>query len=410
MSTKSRRAFQPAFEIIQDKQAQIREQVHGQLREAALGLVHGLFLEEIDALCGKAFSRKAADGYHRGGSDPGSEILHGQRVRVRKPRVKSMGKDVGLTSYAALQDYDLLDERVMRHMLSGVSTREYDGLLDEIAGGAGLKKSAVSAAFLRGSRQALDAINGRDLSGMDLAAVMIDGIEFAKVCVVVAMGITTHGEKVILGLRRGETENAEVCKDLLAGLIERGLRQDERFLFILDGAKALKKAVRKVFGEDFPIQRCIRHKERNVLKYLPESAHAEFRRRFKLIHGMNHLSDAQSEMDRLLGWLSSCNHAAAESLEEAEGETLTVIAFGVTAALRKTLLSTNPIESAFSRVRSKTGRVRRWRKDRDQIERWAGAALRDAEKRFQKIRGAKDLPSFVAQLRRKDLPPQAEAA
>lgn len=410
MSTKSRRVFQPAFEIVKDRRTQIRERVLGEMREAMLGLVHGLFLEEVQTLCGPVFSRKAPESCYRGGSDPGSVIVHGQRVKVKKPRVKACGKEVALTSYEALKDVDALDDRVLRHMLCGVSTRDYDGLLVEIAGKVGMKKSAVSDAFVRGSRQALETINGQDLSGYDWAVLMIDGIEFAKMCVIVAMGITVSGKKVILGLKRGDSENWETCKDLLQCLIERGLRQEIPFLCVLDGSKALKKAVRKVFGESFPIQRCVRHKERNVLKYLPQAAHAEFRRRWKLIHGMSRYDDAKSEMDRLMGWLSTCNHEAAASLEETEGETLTVIALNATAALRKTLLSTNPIESAFDRVRSKTGRVRRWRKDRDQIERWTGAALQDAQKRFQRIRGAKDLPSFIAQLRKNHLPPQVEAA
>lgn len=410
MSTKLHRQYQSSFHVIQDIQSQIREHVAQEMRGAALSLVHGLFLEEAGALCGPLFSRKGENGFHRGGSDPGSVILEGQRVGVKKTRIKQGGKDVELQSYAALQGFDLLQERVLKHMMSGVSTRQYDGLLDEVSGGLGLKKSSVSKAFIRGSKQALEAINSRDLSSYEWAALMVDGIEFGGTCVIAMLGITTTGKKLVLGLRRGDTENWEVCKDLFQELIARGLKHDEPFLFVLDGSKALRKSVRKVFGESFPIQRCVRHKERNALSYLPKSQHAEFRRRWKLIHGMTKLSDAKLELERLVHWLRERNLEAAASIEEAVGETLTVIALTSSSALRRTLLSTNPIESAFGRVRSKTSRVRRWRTDKDQIERWAGSALLEAEKGFRTIRGAKDLPEFIAAVRRKCLPTELQAA
>ena len=410
MSTKLHQQYQSSFHVIQDTQSQIREFVAQEMRGAALALVHGLFFEEIEGLCGPRFSRKGEQGFHRGGSDPGSVILEGQRVAVKKPRAKQHGEDVPLATYQALQGFDLLQERVRKQLMAGVSTRDYEGLLDEVSGGLGLKKSSVSKAFVRGSKQRLEALNGRDLSGYELAALMIDGIEYGGSCVVVALGITAEGKKLVLGLRRGDTENWEVCKDLLQALIERGLKHDHPFLLVLDGSKALRKATRKVFGEHFPVQRCVRHKERNVMSYLPPSQHAEFRRRFKLAHSMAKLSDAKLELERLAHWLGERNLEAAASLAEAEGETLTVIALGASAALRRTLSSTNPIESMFARVRSRTRRVRRWRRNTDQIERWAGTCLLEAESKFRAIRGASELKAFVAEVRRKNLPSQQEAA
>lgn len=410
MGTRKRRESQAASAVTPDWLLEMRALVERQMREAALALMHGLFLEEVAALCGAPFSRKEEGGHYRGGSDPGSVILAGQRLKVKKARVKRLGKDVELKSYAALQGFDLLQERVLKHMLSGVSTRQYDGLLDEVAGGLGLKKSSVSKAFIRGSKQVLDAINGRDLSGQEWAVLMIDGIEFGGMSVIVALGITAQGKKVILGLKRGDTENAEVCKDLLQALIERGLKPGRPLLFVLDGSKALQKAVRKVFGQGAPVQRCIRHKERNVLSYLSKRDHAEFRRRWKLIHSMAQHSAAQEELRRLVDWLAQRNLQAAESLKEAQGETLTVIALGASGKLRKTLLSTNPIESAFSRVRARTQRVRRWRAKGDQIERWAGACLTEAEKGFRAIRGAADLPALLEEISKRTLPDQRQAA
>ena len=410
MSTKIRKINQPSFSIIEDPTDQIREMIHQQVRGAALAMVQGLLLEEVETLCGKAFSRKGGEGLRRGGSDPGSVILQGQRVGVKKPRVKKAGKEVELETYALLQGYDLLQERVVNHMMSGVSTRDYDGLLDEVSGGMGLKKSSVSKAFVRGSREALESINGRDLSSHSLISIMIDGIEFAGSCVIVILGVTTDGKKIILGLKRGETENWEVCKDLIQELFDRKLQITSPILFVLDGSKALKKAVRKVFGDTHPIQRCIRHKERNCLKYLPEQYHREFRRRWKLLHGMSRFDDAKLEYDRLAHWLGSKNQEALASLEEAEMETLTVIQLRVGSLLRKTLASTNPIESAFNRVRARSARVRNWKSGKDQITRWVASTLLEAENKFRTIRGYKEIPFFLIELKNFNLPNQLKVA
>lgn len=410
MSTKVRKGYQPTLSMMTDSTDQMRVLIHQQARGAALALIQNLLQEEVVNLCGPAFSRKGPEGYHRGGSDPGSIILDGKRLAIKKPRVKKSGKDVELNSYAALQEYDLLQDRVVKHMMSGVSTRSYDGLLDEVAGGMGLQKSAVSKAFVHGSKEALDLINGRDLAKDTWMTIMIDGIEFAGSCVIVAIGITTGGKKVILGLKLGDSENWEVCKDLLQNLIERGLRSDAPMLFVLDGSKALKKAVRKVFGDHHPIQRCIRHKERNCLKYLPKQYHIEFRRRWKLLHGMTRLDDAKLEYDRLVHWLSQRNQEALASLEEGEMETLTVIRLNAGPLLRKTLASTNPIESAFYTVRFKSHRVKNWRSGKDQIVRWAGLTLLEAEKKFHTIRGHKEIQSLMSAMQKFHLQSEPQVA
>lgn len=410
MSTKIRRGYQSSFQIIQDTRSQIREMIRNEMRDHSLRFIYDIFREEMDSVCGPPFSRKGEERCHRGGWDPGSIIHEGQRVAVRKPRLKKNGKEVELSSYQALQGFDLLQDKVLKHMVSGVSTRDYEGLLSEVSGGLGLKKSSVSKAFAMGSREAFDQLNTRDLSPHSWVALMIDGIEFGGSCVVVALGITAEGKKLILGLKRGDTENSEVCVDLFQELIARGLKKDEPFLFVLDGSKALKCAVRKVFGERFPVQRCVRHKERNVLGYLQKQCHSDFRRRWKLLHAITRYDEAKLEYERLLHWLKGKNQAAAASLEEAEMETLTVIRLKAGAALRKTLLSTNPIESAFDKVRSKTSRVKRWRKNGDQIERWSSVCLLKAEKSFRAIRGAKEIIVFIQELKNYSLPTQEAAA
>lgn len=402
--------YQPSFRVVQDAFTEIREMVSMQMRGSALALVQGLFTEEVESLCGKAFSRKSDELCHRGGSDPGSVILDGLRMGVKKPRIRKDGQEVELVSYQALQQYDLLCDRVMKHMIAGVSTREYDGLLGELEGGLGLKHSAVSNAFKRGSKQALEEINGRDLSSHEWVALMIDGIGFAERLVIAAMGITNKGEKLILGLKEGSSENSEVCKDLLQSLIARGLKHESPFLFVLDGSKALKKAVRLVFGESFPIQRCVRHKERNIIEYLPWQYHAEFHRRWKKLHGCSDYDIALREYHALRHWLGQLNHEALASLDEADEETLTVIKLKTPGMLRKTLLSTNPLESAFSKVRKKSSRVTNWKSGADQVSRWAAASLQEAEKKFRLIRGFREIPVFMAELKKINLPNQAKVA
>lgn len=387
--------YQQKLHVMRDKQEQIRELISLEMKSAALKLIQGIFSEEVKALCGRSFSRKLGGALcHRGGSDPGSVKLNGQRLKVKKPRVKRKGKDVQLDSYQAFQEFDLLNKRVMDHMLRGVSTRDYEPLLNSLQGGLGLKKSTVSKAFMRGSKQALEDINGKDLSKQNWFCVMIDGIEFKQKHVIVAMGIDVNGRKHILGLREGSSEHHELCKDLLQSLIDRNLPQEADILFVLDGSKALRKAVNLVFGE-VHVQRCIRHKERNILAYLPDIHHGELRRKWKMIHGLESFKQAEHEMKKLRMWLSSINQQAVNSLDEANNETLTVIKLQAPALLRKTLLSTNPIESMFDKVRYMTNRVKNWKSNTNMPSRWAAASLQLSQKKFRRIKGYKEIKAFT---------------
>lgn len=409
-SNRPESGYQTSFRVVSDAYAQAKEFVRAELRSATLALVSELYRQEVEEFCGKPFSRKGDEGFYRGGSDPSTVLVNGQRLEVRKPRVKSDGRDVELHTHRALREYDMLSERITNHMLKGVSSRNYDGLLEELEGGLGLKKSAVSKAFVKGSKEILDDINGRTLECHEWLALMVDGIEFSGRHVIVAMGITTKGKKLILGLREGDTEDSEVVKDLLQNLIDRNFNREQAFLVVIDGSKALRKGIHRVFGELCPVQRCVRHKERNVIKYLPWRHHGEFRRKWKLIHGMTEYRDAKREYDALLHWLSRINLEAQKSVEEAEEETLTVVKLGTPAKLRTTLLSTNPIESAFDGVRSATTRIKHWRRGKDQIARWAAATLADMEKRFKLIPGHREIPLLLATMRTKDLIQTVEVA
>jgi len=388
------------LKLVNETYSQIQKVVHTQLKSAALQMIISLFDEEVTKLCGPAFSRKQDSLYHRGGSDPGSVILHGQRIKVKKPRVKKNGKEVQLDSYQALQKFDLMCDKVMKYMLAGVSTRNYSDLLDEIEGGLGLKKSSVSRVFAKGSKEALDEINGRDLSKLSFITIMLDGIYIAQRSIIVALGITSEGKKIILGLREGNSENGVVCTDLLESLKERGLDANNPLLFVIDGSKALKTGIRRSFGKHHPVQRCTLHKERNILNYLPKQFQREFRRRWKLVHGCISYEMAAREYDKLYSWLNNINYQAGKSLEEAEMETLTVIKLNVPYLLRQSLHSTNSIESAFSRIVEKTARVKNWTTSADQVVRWAAISLLDTESKFTLIRGHKQIPVLMEELRR----------
>ncbi len=308
----------------------------------------------------------------RGGSTPSRVFLEGEPVHMRRPRVRdhALGTEHPLQTVAALSSRDTLDEDVQRLIARGVTTRNYDAALGRISDGLGLKKSAL---------------------------VYIDGLGFGDTTCVVAMGVSIDGSKRILGVRDGASENSTVVVDLLDSLEVRGLVLTSRALFVLDGGKAPRKAINAKDGERALVQRCHVHKIRNVLAYLPPSEHAEARRRLLVAWGMERHEDTEAELRRTLAWLRSLSASAAESLEEAFDETLTVYSVGVGASLRRSLVTTNPIESAFDTVRAISRRVKRWR-DATMALRWAGTGLIKARSQFGRLKGYRPMGALVAAL------------
>lgn len=398
------------FAHVGDVREQIRALLGERMRTAVLDLVYDLFRQETEKLCGRGKVRKGMDLCHRGGSERGSIYLEGQRAGVVRPRVRKDGREVTLESYAALQDYDVLCQDVTRLLVRGVSTRDYGEALRQMEGGLGLSRSSVSRAFEAGSLKALDEINGRDLKGHAWAALFIDGQEFQGVHIVAALGVTQDGRKVLLGLREGATENTEVVRDLLASIRDRGFDSEGAFLAILDGAKALAKGVRQVFGEKALIQRCQVHKKRNVLSHLPEGYHAEASRRLSNAWGIRTAQEARRELKRTVEWLGEIQVSASRSLEEGLEETLTVHGLGLPDALRRTFSTTNLMESVFSSVAARGRRVTNWRKGQGQALRWAAAAMKHHEERFRRIIGHKQMPLLVEALKARVLNSKGEVA
>jgi transposase-like protein len=299
-------------------------------------------------------------------------------------------------------------------MIHGLSTRDYDELLDEISGGLGLSKSTVSRAFIEGSRQALEHLQTRDLSQECWAAVMVDAIYFGKKSLVVAIGINMIGRKWILGMQEGNSESAQICIDLFQSLIARGLKIDQPFLFVLDGGKGLRKAVRDVFGERFPVQRCLVHKLRNLEEYVPKRLHVELRRRWARIRRSERYSDAKGELQNLRSWLALHSSEATASLDEAGEELLTCFRFGASRVLRRSFMTTNIIESFFGRVRGITVRIKNWSHPKspkpDQIKRWSAIALLNVERKSCVIAGHAELAQFMYSLREQGLKKELKSA
>ena len=383
-----------------DENAARRYLIMEEFRASVLEFIDNVLTAEVDEFCGAMHSRKRGRGFYRNGSDQGSVVLMGQKIRVRKPRMKDEGGvERPLKNYEAFKGLDALDEQVCQHMMAGVSTRDYGGLMGHIAKATGISRSAVSRAFNRGSRQILDNMNGSDLSDYKPYAMMLDGIRFGKVLCVVAMGIDAQGRKRILGLREGPSENTAITSDLLQSLEERGLSTNQPILFILDGSKALKNGVLRVFGKYALIQRCIHHKQRNILECLPSEYAGEFRRRWALVHEAVRSDVATREYTKLLAWLKTISHSAYQSLLEAGEETLTVTRLGITSRLlKKTLMSTNPLESMFSFVSARVNRVKRWRIEADQTLRWVAMAGAHAQSRAHRVPGCLYMSQLIKNL------------
>ncbi len=377
----------------------VREALLCAIQESVVGTAEQLVEDEVTELVGAPWSRKGDSPLRRGGRTKTRIFLDGEPLHLDRPRIRDQdeGCEVPLETIGAFTSRDALDEDVKRLLVRGISTRNYDAALTSLSDGLGLKKSAVSSAFQRASQKDLDALNGRPLGEFTFVAVYIDGVGFADHTCIVALGVTTDGRKLILGLREGATENAAVVGDLLEELVERGLQLCPRTLFVLDGSKALRRGVKNVFGKRALIQRCILHKERNVLSYLPLERHADARRRLRAAWGMQSYQDARSALCIVLAWLKKLSEPAAASLQEGFEETLTVHRLGVTGTLRRTLVTTNPIESAFDTVKRHARRVKRWNGP-SMVMRWAATGLVRAEDQFRRVKGHADIPHLIEAL------------
>src|SRR5229473_5951151 len=348
-----------------------------------------------------AVDRKALRAGHAGSS----LVLGGRRVAVNRPRARSVeGRELRLPSWREWSARDPLDERAIEQMVLGVSTRRYARSLEPLPEAVtvrGVSKSAVSERFVYGTERKLAELMSRDLRKFQVVALLLDGVHLGEHVVLAAVGVDAHGDKHVLGLREGATENAAAVRALLADLVERGLDTNRSLLIVIDGAKALHKAVVEVFGAHALIQRCREHKKRNVTDALPERLRATVRSAMNQAYATRDIKRARRLLDGLARRLEHQHPSAAASLREGLEETLTVMRLGVPENLERMLSSTNLIENLFSRVRAIGRRVTHWQSG-TMVLRWAAAGVLEAARGFRKLAGYRAMPTLVAALRARD--------
>ncbi len=334
----------------------------------------------------------------RWGAQSGYCVVGGQKVPLKRPRVRNKRqKEVPLGSYEMLQRASLMEESVWHKIMHGLTTRRYSDIVRELEEAYGIEKSTVSEHFIQASRQRLQQLQQRPLDQHAICAMLIDGTCFEDQQLVVALGITLQGYKVVLGLEQGATENTTVVKHLLDELGQRGVDFEVPRLYVLDGGKALHAAVKKVAGQCALIQRCQVHKIRNVVGHLSEEYQSNVRSKLRNAYAMLDYADAKRARDRLWRQLMDLNPSAARSLEEGAEETLTVHRLRVPERLRRSLASTNLIESTFSTVETVCRNVKRWQGG-DQYLRWVASGLLWAESRWNRLHGYRELPILVKEM------------
>jgi putative transposase len=370
-----------------------------------LGVLAELMDEEVDEVVGPKGRHDPDRTAVRHGCEAGEVTLGGRRVAVERPRVRAAdgSGEVPLRTYQHFADRDPLTGVVLEQMLAGVSTRRFTRTREPVGQDVAeaersTSKSSVSREFVGRTREHLLALMSRRLDDVRLAALMLDGIELKGRCCVVALGITTDGTKIPLGLWDGSTENKTVARHLLADLVDRGLDVEQGVLVVLDGGKALRAAVGEVLGP-VPVQRCIRHKERNVLDHLPERDRATIKRRLRAAWKLTDHDTALDRLRVLAGELERTHPGAAASLREGLQETVTLQRLGIDGQLWRTLSSTNPIESMIEIVRRTSRNVKRWQNG-DMCLRWTAAGMLEAERQFRKIIGYRHLARLAVAVER----------
>lgn len=369
-----------------------------------LQVLERMLEEDRATICGDRYRHDPGRTGMRGGTTPSAVVLGGRKVAVRRPRVRTATGEIVLPTWRAVTQSEPLTQRVLQQALLGVATRRYADSLEPI--GAGVKahstsKSAVSRRFVRATAAQVNTWQARPLAEFDLAVLFVDGVRFGRACLVLALGIDATGHKHVLGLWPGSTENATVCQALLSNLRDRGLRTDRSLLIVLDGSKALSKAVSQTFGTAAWIQRCQVHKLRNVTDYVAKTQRPWVRARVQAALGAASQATARRQLEMLARQLDGRYPAAAASLREGLPELLTVLDLPVSGRLRRALVNTNTIESAIGYVRHVHRNVKRWRGP-EMAVRWAVAGLVDATRGFKRVRGATDMRALVNALRARD--------
>ena len=385
----------------------------GEVQEGLLALAVGTGLQVLTALmeqdvtarCGVKSRHDATRTATRHGHGAGSVSLGGRRVPVVRPRMRASdgSGELPVAAYELFSQTEVLGRMAMERMLAGLSTRRYRVGLEPVGtrvqrSATATSKSAVSRRFVTATETALAELLAADVSGLDLVALMVDGVHFAEHCCVVALGIDIDGVKHPLSLVEGSTENATLVTELLAGLRERGLDVTRPILVVIDGSKALRRAVVDVF--DHPvIQRCQLHKTRNVQDRLPKALRSVVAKRMRTAYHAETALAAQAQLESLAGELDRTHPGAAASLREGLEDTLTVLRLDMPPTLARTLRSTNCVESMIEICRDHSRNVKRWR-DGQMALRWCAAGMVEASTQFRRVNGHLHLRALRTALQR----------
>jgi transposase-like protein len=374
--------------------AEMAQQSLGDLMRA----VGKIFIEtvmesEVGALVGTRSQPNKNREAYRWGTETGYCLIDGQKIPIDRPRVRNRqnNREIPLGSYELFQRASLVQETVWQKIMYGLTMRSYKEVVQQFAEAYGLEKSATCDHFVEASRAKLKELMTRSLAQVPLSVVLIDGTIFKGQHVIVAIGVDRLGNKLVLGMQQGATENATVVQGLLGQLAERGVNFAEPRLYLLDGSRALRTAVISYAGDAAFIQRCQVHKIRNVVEYLPEAQRHAVKFRMRAAYLQAEVADAKNALYKLHDELMELNPSAAGSLAEGMEETLTVAELRLTPRLRQTLSSTNAIESSFSVVARICTQVKRWQGS-DHRLRWVASALLFAESHWHKLQGYRHMP------------------
>jgi len=369
--------------------------------EMGLKVASLLLEDEVNRRCGSRYERVPERTVTRYGHQRGVAVIAGQKLPIRRPRMRYTRQcgEADLETYACLQSPEAMPQAVLKRLVRGVSCRDYEGVVDLAREGFGVQKSSVSRSFVKASAKEVRQLAQRRFDGVRIPVIYLDAVVYAGEAMTVALGVLENGAKRVLGVRQGATENAAVCTALLEDLQERGLDTTQPTLLVLDGSKALHAATKRVWGHNALIQRCQVHKKRNVREHLPEKHWEELSRQLHAAYSETDYDEALKRLRTTARWLERLNPDAAASLREGMEETLTVIRLGVPELLRRTLATTNPIESAFSVAQNVTRRVKCWREG-DMRQRWCVAGLLRAESKFRRVKGYRHMSHLLKALDR----------
>ncbi len=372
-----------------------------------IGLMHvkAVLQDEVTALAGDKYKRNGLHGHDRWGRQQGSIYIQDQRIPIMVPRVRDSFRDreVKLRTYEQMQEPGAAaNDRLLRRVLHGLSCGRYRECSEAIPEALSLSPSTVSRRYIRASRWKLKEMVERRLDGYDFVAMVLDGKSFGDDGLIMAVGITTGGKKVLLGIIQSGSENHTVCRDFLKSLINRGLRYEDGLLCVIDGAKGFRKAINEVFGVHGIIQRCQWHKRENIVQYLPKKMQSEFRKKLQAAYEKEDYEKVRLALLGIKKELRLINESAVASMEEGFEESLTVHRLGLPGELRRSLKTTNIIESVLALVGQKTDKVDYW-KNSDQKQRWVATALLDIELRLNRVCGYRYLKNLRSALQREIL-------